>query len=174
MTLIKRDGSCVDGPIAAITPKAVTVQPQQNPPVTIQRGDLLQVTQEDAVLFSARSSWADVEAVQLSPHESFIVKTRKGVLISGRPLSISDKGFIYKRFLWLKKRYPKDQIVAVDYLRMKPASPAFDYFTQEAPALLFFYPEFYDRLGGLEGQVPVRLYDVLLHEDDSSLNCSPR
>jgi hypothetical protein len=174
MTFIKRDGSCVDGPIAAITPKAVTVQPQQNPPVTIQRGDLLQVTQEDAVLFSARSSWADVEAVQLSPHESFIVKTRKGVLISGRPLSISDKGFIYKRFLWLKKRYPKDQIVAVDYLRMKPASPAFDYFTQEAPALLFFYPEFYDRLGGLEGQVPVRLYDVLLHEDDSSLNCSPR
>jgi hypothetical protein len=96
------------------------------------------------------------------------------VLIQSRPLSISDSGLVYKRFLWLKKRYPKDQIVAVDYLRMKPASPAFDYFTQEAPALLFFYPECYDRLGGLEGHVPVRLYDVLLHEDDTALNCSRR
>jgi len=169
-----RDGTCVDGPISNITPKAVTVQPIQKPPVTIQRGDLLQVTQEDAVLFSARSSWADVEAVQLSPHESFIVKTRKSQLIQGRPLSVSDKGFVYKWFFGLKKRYPKDQIVAVDYLRMKPASPAFDYFTQEAPALLFFYPEFYDRLAGLEGHVPVRLYDVLLHEDNAPLKCTQR
>jgi len=174
LTFILKDGACIDGPIANITPKAVTVQPLQKPAVPIQRGDLLQVIQEDAVLFSARSSWADVEAVQLSPHESFAVKTRKGVLIQGRPLRISDNGFVYKRSLWLKKRYPKDQIVSVDYLRMKPASPAFDYFTQEAPALLFFYPEFYDRLAGLEGHVPVRLYDVLLHEDNAPLKCAQR
>jgi hypothetical protein len=174
LTFMMRDGTCVDGPISNITPKAVTVQPLQKPPVTILRADLLQVTQEDAVLFSARSSWSDVETVQLSPHESFTVKTRKGQLIQGRPLSVSDKGLVYKWFLWLKKRYPKDQIVAVDYLRMKPASPAFDYFTQEAPALLFFYPEFYDRLAGLEGHVPVRLYDVLLHEDNAPLKCAQR
>jgi hypothetical protein len=174
LTFMKRDGTCVDGPIATITPKSVTVQPPQKAPVTIQRSDLLRVTQEDAVLFSARSSWADVEAVQLSPHESFTVKTRKGQLIQGRPLSVSDNGFFYRRFLWLKRRYLKKQIVAVDYLRMKPASPAFDYFTQEAPALLFFYPEFYDRLAGLEGHVPVRLYDVLLHEDNAPLKCSQR
>jgi hypothetical protein len=172
LTFIRKDGTCIDGPIASITPKAVTVQPPQKPPVTIQRSDLLQVIQEDAVLFSARSSWADVEAVQLSPHESFTLKTRKGVLVQGRPISVTDYGFVFKRYLWLKKRYPKDQIVSVDYLRMKPASPAFDYFTQEAPALLFFYPEFYDRLAGLEGHVPVRLYDTLLHEDNAPLKCS--
>ena len=45
---------------------------------------------------------------------------------------------------------------------------------QEAPALLFFYPEFYDRLRGLEGKVPVRLYDALQPENDAPLHCSNR
>ena len=174
LTFIRKDGACIDGPIASIAPKAVTIQQPQKPPVVLQRNDLLQVTQEDAVLFSARSSWADVEAVQLSPHESFLLKTRKGKLIQGRPLTVTSEGFVYKRFLWLKKRYPKDQIVTVDYLRMKPVSSVFDYFTQEAPALLFFYPEFYDRLAGLEGRVPVRLYDALLPQNDATLQCSKR
>ena len=35
--------------------------------------------------------------------------------------------------------------------------------------MLFFYPEFYDQLKGLEGRVPVRLYDAVQHEDNSPL-----
>jgi hypothetical protein len=62
--------------------------------------------------------------------------------------------------------------VTVDYLRVKPDSNGFDYFTQEAPALLFFYPESYDRLKGLEGRIPVRLYDVVMRQDDAPLKCS--
>ena len=78
---------------------------------------------------------------------------------------------VYKRFLWMKKRYGKDQIVNVTYLRLKPDSDAFSYFFQEGPAMLFFYPEFYDRLVGLDGRIPVRLYDVLQPEDDAQLKC---
>lgn len=171
---MKRDGSCVTGPIVKIEPKMVTVKQPQAAPVTIERKDLLQASQANALVFSARSSWADVEAVNLRPRESFEVKLRNGRLIEERPLRVTDGSFIYKRLLWMKKAYAKDQIVTVDYLRVKPDSDAFDYFTQEAPALLFFYPDSYDRLRGLEGRIPVRLYDAAMPEDDTALKCSPR
>jgi hypothetical protein len=173
MTFMKRDGSCVDGPIAKIEPKVVTVRAQAGP-VAIARQDLLQASQRDSLLFSARSSWADVEAVHLRLPEGFELKLRNGQLIKDRPLRVTADGFVFKRFLWLTKKYAKAQIVTVDYLRVKPDSQVFDYFTQEAPALLFFYPEFYDRLKGLEGRIPVRLYDAVRVEDDAVLTCSPR
>jgi hypothetical protein len=174
LTFMKRDGSCATGPILKIEPKLVTVKQAQATPVTIDRKDLLQASQADSLVFSARSSWADVEAVHLRPRESFEAKLRNSKLIDERPLRVTDQGLVYKRLLWWKKRYAKAQIMTVDYLRMKPDSDAFDYFTQAAPALLFFYPESYDRLKGLEGRIPVRLYDAAMPEDDTALKCSPR
>jgi len=174
LTFMKKDGSCVKGAIARIEPKAITIRPAQPPPVAIKRVDLLQAREGDSVFFSARSSWADVEAVELRPHETLVVKTRKGETIKGNPLQVSPDGLVYKRFLWMTKRTAKAQIVSVDYLRVKPASDAIDTFAQEGPAMLFFYPDFYDRLKGLEGRVPVRLYDALLPEDDAVLKCTGR
>jgi hypothetical protein len=169
LTFMAKDGSCFYGPIAKIDPKSVTITAQ--PPVTIQRNDLLQVSQGNALVFSARSSWADVEAVHLLPRESFRLRLHNGKIFKDRPLLVTTDGMVFKRFLWMTKRIGKDQIVTVDYLRMKPESDAFDYFAQEAPALLFFYPEFYDRLAGLEGRIPVRLYDAVRPQDDAPLKC---
>jgi hypothetical protein len=43
----------------------------------------------------------------------------------------------------------------------------------EAPESLFFYPEFYYRLAGLEGRIPVRLYDASVPEPTSTVaGCS--
>ena len=169
LTFIRKDGSCVDGPISKIDPKSVTITSQ--PPVTIQRKDLLQVSQGNALVFSARSSWADVEAVHLLPREAFSIKLHNGKTIKDSPLRVTADGMVFKRFLWMTKRIGKDQIVTVDYLRMKPESDAFNYFAQEGPAMLFFYPEFYDRLAGLEGRIPVRLYDAVRPQDDAPLKC---
>ena len=171
---MKKDRACLAGPIIKIDPKSVTIQSSQAQPLTLQRTDLLQVTQNDSVLFSARSSWADVEAVHLLPRESFLLSLRSGKTIIARPLHVTADGMIFNHDVWLKKLLPKDQIQMVAYLRVKPDSAVFDYFTQEAPALLFFYPEFYDRLSGLEGRIPVRLYDATQPQDDSALKCSSR
>src|ERR1700723_1487840 len=171
-TFMKKDRTCVAGPITKIDPSSVTVQPSQAPPLPIERVDLLQASQNDSVLFSARSSWRDVEAVHLLPHESFLLNLRSGKSLTARPLRVTDDGMIFKRDVWLKQRLPKDQIQMVAYLRVKPDSKVFDYFTQEAPALLFFYPEYYDRLSGLEGRIPVRLYDAVMPQNDSTLTCS--
>jgi hypothetical protein len=178
-TFMKKDGSCVEGPIAKIEPKAVTITQTAQQPVIIQRGDLLQVSQVqvsqgNSLVFSARSSWADVEAVHLLPRELFLLKLHNGKTIKDRPLSVTADGMVFKRLLWMKTRIAKGQIVTVDYLRMRPESNAFDYFAQEAPAMLFFYPEFYDGLAGLEGRIPVRLYDAVRREDDAVVECSER
>jgi hypothetical protein len=171
-TFMKKDRTCVAGPISRIDSGSVTIEPSQAPALTLERADLLQVTQNDSVLFSARSSWPDVEAVHLLAHESFLLSLRSGKTIIARPLRVTDDGMIFKRDIWLKQRLPKDQIQTVAYLRVKPNSKVFDYFTQEAPALLFFYPEYYDRLSGLEGRIPVRLYDAVMAQNDSTLTCS--
>ena len=174
LTFMKKDHSCLTGPITKIDPKSVTIQPSSSLPITLERANLLQVTQNDSVLFSARSSWADVEAVHLLPRESFLLSLRSGKTIITRPLRVTSDGMIFKHDVWLQKLLSKDQIQMVAYLRVKPDSAVFDYFTQEAPALLFFYPEFYDRLSGLEGRIPVRLYDATQPQDDSALRCSSR
>jgi len=171
LRFMRKDGSCVDGPISKIDPKSVTITQSAQPPVSIQRNDLLQVSQGDALVFSARSSWADVEALHLLPREAFSIRLHNGKTIKDSPLRVTADGMVFKRYLWMTKRIGKDQIVTVDYLRMKPESDAFDYFAQEAPALLFFYPEFYDRLAGLEGRIPVRLYDAVRPEEDAPLKC---
>jgi hypothetical protein len=174
LTFMRKDGSCVDGPISKIDPKSVTISQSAQPPITIQRNDLFQVSQGNALVFSARSSWSDVVAVHLLPREAFSIRLHNGKIIKDKPLRVTADGMEFKRFLRRPKRIGKDQIVTVDYLRMKPESDAFDYFAQEAPALLFFYPEFYDRLAGLEGRIPVRLYDAVRPEDDAPLKCLQR
>lgn len=171
LTFMKRDGSCVDGPIVKIEPKVVTVQAQTGP-VTIARQDLLQASQGGSLVYSGRSSWADVRGVHLLPRESLMLKFRNGKAVEGRPFQVTADSIVFKRALWKKKRYVKDRIVTVDYLRMKPESDAFDSFAQGAPAMLFFYPEFYDRLVGVEGRIPVHLYDAVQVEDDAPLKCS--
>lgn len=65
---------------------------------------------------------------------------------------------------------PKSEVSTVDYLRWKPASDGFNLALEEAPWALIFYPEFYGRAAGVEGRVPVRLYDSSEPEDDSKLS----
>jgi hypothetical protein len=114
-----------------------------------------------------------VEAAHVLQREAFVLKTRSGKVIKGRPLTISSGGITLKHAL-ITTQYPKAEIITVDYLRSKPETDGFDYFAQEAPVLLFFYPEFYYRLIGLEGRIPVRLYDASMPEGIGTLQCLTR
>jgi hypothetical protein len=120
---------------------------------------LLQISQGDALLFTAISSWANVATARLAPGEAFVLKLRSGKLVEGRPMSVTPDSIRLKHGI-ATTRYKKSDVLTVDYLRMKPASDGFDYTLREAPEMLFLYPEFYYRLVRLEGRIPVRLYDV--------------
>jgi len=171
ITFLQKSGACISGPILKIEPKTLTVRQPPNPSILIQRANLLQATQNNSLLFSSRSSWADVRALHLLPRESLILHLRNGTQVTGRPAEITDTGVLFRYGSFLKKTYPKTQIATVDYLRLKPDSAAFDDFAQQSPALLFFYPESYDHVSGLEGRVPVRLYDAIQPEDNTPIKC---
>jgi hypothetical protein len=173
----KRDGTCLQGTISKVDAKAVTVvvydRPGHSVNVEVQRGDLLQVNQGDALLFSARSSWADVMGTHVFPREGFVLKMRSGEVVKGKPVKITTEGITLKYGI-SEKEYSKAQISTVDYLRLRPESDAFEYFAEEAPEILFLNPEFYFRAAGLEGRIPVRLYDAALPEDDTQMKCFRR
>jgi hypothetical protein len=122
-------------------------------------------------LFSTVSSWADVEQTPVYPREALVLKFGSGKVVHGKPVKVSADGVTLKHGL-LTTNYKKADVATVDYLRLKPESDGFDYFSQEAPGLLFFYPEFYYRLVGLEGRIPVRLYDATKPQATAPPKCS--
>lgn len=136
------------------------MQTPGQPPILIQRDDLLQVTQGDALLFTSSNSWLNVEqaAAHVYPREAFVLRLKSGKAVTGKPTKVSSGTITLKHGL-ITSDYNVAEIETVDYLRLKPESDQLDYLAQEAPVLLFFDPEFYYRSVGLEGRIPVRLYD---------------
>jgi hypothetical protein len=170
---MKRDGTCVEGPISKVDAQAVTIQPYKKSPISIQREDLLQVKQGNALVFSAVSFWGDVMAAHVVPHEAFVLKTRSGKVVTGVPSRVTQDSITLKQGL-ITTEYSKAEIIAVDYLRVKLETDTWGYFAQESPKLLFLFPETYYRLMGLEGRVPVRLFDASKPEAGAVLQCSSR
>ncbi len=170
LTFMKRDRTCVYGPIAKVNAQAITVQQYNAKPITIQRADLLQVSQGDALLFTVLSSWSSVMKAHVLPHEAFILTMRNSKTVKGRPAKITSDSITLKHGL-TTTTYMKNEVATVDYLCLKPESDNLDYFAQEAPFLLFFDPGFYYRLAGLEGRIPVRLYDSSRPESIAAPKC---
>lgn len=147
------------GRITGVDSTAITVREHGKAPIKIPRAELLQISQGDALLFTAFSSWENVSTAHLDPGEAFVLKLHSGKLISGTPVSVTPDSITLKHGI-ATTEYKKSDVLTVDYLRMKPPSDGFDYTAKEAPEMLFLYPEFYYRLVQLEGRIPVRLYDV--------------
>lgn len=170
LMFVKRDKTCVEGPISKVDAHTVTIQPYKKAPITIQRDDLLQVSQGDALLFSTISSWSDLMNAHVVRHEAFVLTTRKGHVILGLPLQVT-KDTITLRHGLSTTVYRKNEIVTVEYLRVKPPTDSWDYLGTESPELLFFLPETYYRIMGLEGTVRVRLFDASKPEEDGHIQC---
>jgi hypothetical protein len=171
LTFKERSGGCVFGRIKQADASSVTVRTDKNESVILKRDDLLQVTQGNAPLFSGRSSWADVTQAHVLVHEKLLVKLKNGKKAAGKPVAVRADEITLRDGV-VKNRFAKSEIATVDYVRVKPETNDFLYLAQEAPFLLFFDPEFYGRMAGLEGTVTVRLYDWTEPEDNSALTCA--
>lgn len=156
-----RDGTCVYGPFSKVTATEITVHPYGEPSMPIQKADLLQISQGNALLFTTFNSWDNVEleAKEIYPREAFLLRLKNGKLVRGKPTA-ADSDDISLKHGFVTTGYKRSEIGTVDYLRLKPETDGFDSFAQEAPVLLFFDPEFYYRAIGLEGRIPVRIYDA--------------
>lgn len=169
-TFVERGGTCVYGKILKTSPISVTVQPFEKPAITLAKDELLHVSQGDALLYSARSSWADVSATPVYPREAFVLGLKSGKHVKGKPTKTTLDSIIFKHG-FTTTLYPKSEIVTVDYLRMKPATDTFVGVLKEDPWLLLLDPEFYYRATGLPGRIQIRLYDAKKPEDDTPVAC---
>lgn len=174
LTFIERNGSCLRGTVVKADASTVTVEPFRQPPVTLKRDDIIQVSQGNAYIYSARSSWADVANLKLYPREAVMLTTVAGQRTKGIAVKVTpDKISLHHGMR--TKDFPKTEVATVDYLRLKPATDEFNLALEEAPWALIFYPEFYYRLAGGEGRLLVRIYDASKPEDHSGtrLNVCP-
>ncbi len=168
---VERDGACVYGKISKADATSITVQPFEKPPITLHKDDLLQVSQGNALLYSARSSWTDVSATPVYPREALVLGLKSGKHVKGKPTKTTSDSITLKHGL-STTLYPKSEIATVDYMRVKPATDAFMTILGEAPWFLLLDPEFYYRATGLPGSIQIRLYDATKPEDDTPVACT--
>jgi hypothetical protein len=164
--VVQRDGSCIRGMLSKTDLKSLTIVPSQKQPITLQWDQLAEVSQGDALLFTTRSSWAQVIHTRLYPREALVVVTKVGKRYKGKPSAVTDRDITMSHGLH-KVVITKSDVALVDYLRDKPATDNFLFVLEEAPWALVFYPELYGRMVGLEGRIPVRIYDASKPEDDN-------
>ncbi len=166
-----RDFHCVVGKIAAIRGAAVTIRPAQGAAVTIDGSKLLRVTESVRaadVVYSARSSWSDIEAIPVSSRESVRVSTKSGKTYEAHLLKVTVESMTLlpgSKSLEI----PKGDVLTVDYLREKPATDSAKHSAQE---LFVLNPELWPHFLRLSGIVAVRLYDSRRPEDNSPIRCA--
>jgi hypothetical protein len=166
LVFLQRDGTCVEGTIAKADAGSIMVRRPQGAQVVLPREALLEAAQGDALVFSARSSWADILGVHLYPREALLLTLKNGKQIRGNVPKVQSSE-ITLTHSFRTTIYAKSDIATVDYLRLRPETDNYDFLLEEAPWFVVFDPEFYARAVGLEGRMQVRLYDASKPEDDS-------
>ena len=182
-TIVLRDKSCLNGPLKGVTPDSLAVDvspilPSRTPQIVkVDRPEVLQVREAFAptdILYSGRSSWADVQAVSeaVRSRESFHITLKSGVSVTGKPTTASDSllSLDGKR----SKAIAKADIARIAYIRIKPIAGGSVWFAQEAGWLALFDPHQWPYLFNVGVHMSVLLYDAAMVEDDSYLGCPQR
>ncbi len=160
------DGSCLFGELESADKSNLTIRQYNKPSIKIPKTDLVQMGQGHELFYSARSSWSDVETEKIYAREALILKLKNGKLVRGKPKTIASDTIELQQALTTKV-FQKDQIQTVLAWKIKPPTASFEFVLEEEGFFTIFYPEFYKRIFGLEGHVPVRLYESSLTQDDS-------
>ena len=174
----QKDGSYLAGTISSLSRDAVVVdsfQPANASGLhTLRRDDVLQVKDgcnSYDVLYSGRSSWADVEAVGQHRHEYLELTLKSGASFRGRPLG-SSASEITLQGAFRKRVIAKRDVASAVYIRLKPASERLQWVGQEGGviALLFDYKA-WPWVFNVNDHIAVVLYNAALPEDNSSIPC---
>jgi hypothetical protein len=175
--LVDRDLHCYSGKIARVTAQSVAIQDGKKPPVTIERKDLLRLGEfltPASVIYSGRSSWADVQKLpHHPPHDAVDVRvvTHEGKEYSGKLIATSDTGLTVSAG-HQKVDISKPVVSQVFYLRYKPMSPGTEYAYDESFVFQVFDPALWPYLLGAAPKIAVRLYDSSQPEENSPIVCS--
>jgi hypothetical protein len=152
-TILKRDRQCVDGEIAAVTDHNLTVKhfrqwdkPPTREKIAIERAEILRIGERINaidVVYSGRSSWADVKAlVEISPPEHALIVMKDGRRREGIPATVSDETLKFRGGSDLNQ-IPKQDIAKVYYVRVKPVSASME---DSAREMIFLDPRLWPHM----------------------------
>ncbi len=174
---VKTDRNCIGGMIASVTDRALVVKELHGQPITITREELLHVNQGDwgaGVLFSSRSSWADVNAVTSRNGRTLkskvLIETKSGRTQQGTLTSVSE-GDIAMDSQHNVIHVAKADIATVSLVTSKPLSSSASYADDELAWMKIFDPQLWPKMFGFQGSMRVRLFDASLPEDNSPIVC---
>jgi len=181
-TVVLRGGRCETGKISKVTSGSLVVESVPPPagPVaspqhteTVLRPDVLRVEEGIAsgLVYSGRSSWADVFTTVPWPREHLTVVLKTGRKISDRLAQPSAAGIAL-----LSGAKPmaisKQDISQVLYVRFKPLPGGYESLVEEAPYLALFTPRFWQNALKINAMMTVLLYDSAAAEDNSPVACA--
>lgn len=176
-TVALRGGTCEEGSIVKLDSNSLVFRnASPDRQLTIARSDILRVgegTKVHEVLFSGRSSWADVRASLPAPREHLILALKSGQQLKAVSIRTSDSDLTFKTG-GKQVTIAKSDIGRVLYVRFKPLSAGYQWFAQEAPYLVYFTPKGWQYALKINAMISVPLYDADLTEDDSPVTCPPR
>jgi hypothetical protein len=170
-------GNCVNGQILSLTNERVTVRyctygkhPQ---PVTrtIERSSVRRIMDGEKtidVVYSGRSSWLDVQALQrIGSDEAVLLITKGSARLKGKisRVSVND---IELRHGSKKVRIAKEDVSQVYYIREKPMGAETEHAAQE---FVIFDPLLWPYMLHIPPKVSVRVYDAAMPEDNAPSGC---
>jgi preprotein translocase subunit YajC len=120
-TLVTRDGSCVLGTMTNVTDQTVDVRRPDKGVVTLDRGDVIRVTDGPNpfdILYSSRSAWRDVRSIprKHDSREGARVVTRDGKGYSGGVIEVSESAITIEAS-GKQKAIPKSEVAQIYYMR---------------------------------------------------------
>ncbi|MGB8494552.1 MAG: hypothetical protein WCE53_09155 [Candidatus Acidiferrum sp.] len=169
-TVVDRQSKCAVGRILSVTDHSVTLRTSQTATITVERANVLRVSDgphTNDMVYSARSSWSDVQSIPKNSRETARVVTKDGKEHEGKILEASE---IHLILLLSGKRVElaKDDISRVEYVRYKPLSESGQFAAQE---MYFVDPELWPYFLNIGVKMSVRLYDVSMPESNAPIHC---
>jgi hypothetical protein len=167
-----------------VTDQTITVNTGKSKE-TLQRSSLLYVQRGHyadpyaplAVMYSGRSSWADILVFMplLTKYPSLklrmTVMTASRKLIKGNLNQITENEIVLRDEFGKETQVPRTEVSRVDYIQSKPLSDKQEFDWEELAVLRIFDPVLYPRLFHAGDTMIVRLYDRASKQDDSPLAC---
>ena len=167
ITSLDRDGSCLTGTLVSSSPNWIILALDKDHERQILRPLILRISlggssDLHSVLFSARSSWADIRRLENNQPKSLLVATTDGKEFRGRLENVTDDELnLYQDGKDLK--FAKAYVSRIFLLHEKPAPERSG--IERGILVPLELPKM------LSHRAPVQLYDAAVPQDDTVFEC---
>lgn len=188
LMFLEQDRTCYFGQIQAATDKSVVVRTDKSD-ITIARANLLRIQRGRpsapsvnlflplSVVYSGRSSWADILwfmpliSKWPSVEVRMSVATTDGKLRKGDLKEVTETEIVLRDPFGKETQISRTKVSRIAYIQTKPLSDQQEFNWEELAMFRIFDPVLYSRMFHAGDTIPVRLYDLILPEDNSPVQC---